>query len=115
MFARLYVAITLAAQRAFIDPWRYVRPEPPSRDIERWPLYLFAVIGIVLFFAMSFIGQEQAAGSSTMIVEGERFKVEVGSVGLLALLLGWGGGGYVVLRYFWAKARERAERAHVRA
>src|SRR5262245_20522156 len=49
VFARLYVAVTLAAQRALFDPWRYVRPEPPSRDIERWPLYLFALIGIALF------------------------------------------------------------------
>lgn len=110
VFAYLYVAITLAAQRALIDPWRYVRPEPPSRDIERWPLIIFAVIGIALFFVMSFIGNEQAAGSSAMIVEGTRFKVEVGTIGLLALLAGWGGGGYVVLRHVWAKARERAER-----
>ena len=115
VFARLYVAITLAAQRTFIDPWRYVRPEPPSRDIERWPLWIFPVIGIVLFFMMSFIGQEQAAGSSTMTIEGKRFRVEIGTAGLLALLFGWGWGGYRVLRWFWAKARERAERTHARA
>ena len=114
VFAHLYVAIALAAQRALIDPWKYVRPEPPSRDIERWPLIIFAIIGIVLFFVMSFVGQEQAAGSSTMMIEGERFNVEIGTIGLLALLAGWGGGGYVVLRHVWAKARERAERAHAR-
>jgi hypothetical protein len=115
VFAYLFVAVTLAAQRALIDPWRYVRPEPPSRDIERWPLWAFALIGIALFIMMSFIGQEQAAGSSTVSIQGERFKVEIGSISLLALLFGWGWGGYRVLRWFWAKARERAERAHARA
>jgi hypothetical protein len=115
VFARAYVAITLAAQRALIDPWRYVRPEPPSRHIERWPLWIFAVIAIVVFFMMSVIGNEQATGSGTMVIEGGRRKIEIGSISLLALLFGWGWGGYRVLRYFWAKARERAERTHARA
>ena len=115
VFARLYVAITLAAQRAFIDPWRYVRPEPPSRKIERWPLWIFVPIAIVVFFMMSFIGNEQATGSGTLMIEGERSKIQIGSIGLLAFLFGWGWGGYRVLRWFWAKARERAERTHARA
>jgi len=115
VFAWLHVAATLAAQRALIDPWRYVRPEPPSRDLERWPLYLFALTGIALFIAMSFIGQERAAGDIAMSMEGSRFRIEIGAVGLLSLLIGWGGGGYRVLRWFWAKARERAERARARA
>ena len=115
MFARLYVAITLAAQRTLIDPWRYVRPEPPSRDIERWPLWIFPLIAIVLFFMMSVIGHEQATGSGTMMIEGERIKIQIGSISLLALLFGWGWGGYRVLRWFWAKARERAERTHAGA
>ena len=116
VFARLYVAITLAAQRTFIDPWRYVRPEPPSRQIERWPLWIFAVIAIVVFFMMSFIANEQATGSGTLMIERkDRFKIHIGSISLLALLFGWGWGGYRVLRWFWAKARERAERAHARA
>lgn len=115
LFTRLYIAITLGAQQALIDPWRYVRPEPPSRDIERWPLFLFAAIGIALFLTMSFIGQEEAADSSTFLVKSESFKLEIGTLGLLALFVGWGCGGYVVLRHFWAKSRARAERAHVRA
>ena len=106
---------TLAAQRAFIDPWRYVRPEPPSRHIERWPLWIFAVIAIVVFFAMSFIGHEHAASGTTMTIEGKKFKIEIGTMSLLALFIGWIGGGRAVLRHFWAKARERAERAHARA
>ena len=115
VLAWLYVAVTLAAQRAFIDPWRYVRPEPPSRKIERWPLWIFVPIAIVLFFMMSLIGNEQATGSGTMRIEGDRLKIEIGSISLLALLFGWGWGGYRVLRWFWAKARERAERARARA
>jgi hypothetical protein len=109
VFAYLFVAVTLAAQRALIDPWRYVRPEPPSRDIERWPLYLFALIGVVLFLAMSLIGGSAlAAGSANL-------KLDIGTIDLFALLVGWIGGGRVVLPWFWAKARERAERKHARA
>ena len=115
VFARLYVAITLAAQRAFIDPWRYVRPEPPSRKIERWPLWIFVPIAIVVFFMMSVIGNEQATGTGTLMIEGKRSKIEIGSISLLAFIFGWGWGGYRVLRWFWAKARERAERTHARA
>ena len=92
-----------------------MRPEPPSRNIERWPLWIFALIAIAVFFRMSFIGNEQATGRGTLSIEGERFRIEVGSIGLLALLFGWGWGGYKVLRWFWAKARERAERTHARA
>ena len=115
VFARLYVAITLAAQRAFIDPWRYVRPAPPSREIERWPLWIFVPIAVAVFFMMSFIGNEQATGSGTLMIEGERSKIQIGSISLLALVFGWGWGGYRALRWFWAKARERAERTHARA
>ena len=115
VFARLYVAITLAAQRAFIDPWRYVRPEPPSRKIERWPLWIFVPIAIVVFFMMSVVGNQQAPGSDMLIIEGKRSKIQIGSISLLAFLFGWGWGGYRVLRWFWAKARERAERTHARA
>jgi hypothetical protein len=112
VFARLYVTVTLAAQRALFDPWRYVRPEPPRRKIERWPLWIFVPIAIVVFFMMSVIGNEQATGSGTMMIEGDRVKIQIGSISLLALLFGWGWGGYRVLRWFWAKARERAERTH---
>jgi len=89
--------------------------EPPSRKIERWPLWIFTVVAIVLFFMMSLIGNEQATGSGTMMIEGDRVKIHIGSISLLALLFGWGWGGYRVLRWFWTKARERAERAHARA
>ena len=113
LFARLYVAVTLAAQRTFIDPWRYVRPEPPSRNIERWAVYPFAAIGLVLFLAIS-IGQEPVTGNTTMTIEGARFRAELDWFGLLALFVGWGGGGYRVLRWFWSKARASAERRHAR-
>jgi hypothetical protein len=46
------------------------------------------------------------------MIEGDRVKIQIGSISLLALLFGWGWGGYRVLRWFWAKARERAERTH---
>ena len=115
VFAWLYVTVTLAAQRALFDPWRYVRPEPPSRKIERWPLWIFIPIAIVLFFMMSVIGHEHAAGGTLMTIEGKKLKVEIGTMSLLALFIGWIGGGRVVLRHFWAKARERAERTHARA
>jgi hypothetical protein len=92
VFARLYVTVTLAAQRALFDPWRYVRPEPPSRKIERWPLWIFVPIAIVVFFMMSVIGNEQATGSGTMMIEGDRVKIQIGSISLLALLFGWGWG-----------------------
>ena len=45
----------------------------------------------------------------------KKFKIEIGTMSLLALFIGWIGGGRVVLRHFWARARERAERAHARA
>ena len=115
VFARFYVAITIAAQRVLIDPWRYVRPEPPSREVERWALYVFLAIGLMLFLTMSFVGVEQAAGNTTIIVEAKHFKIEIGSVGLLALFVGWGCGGYRVLRYFWARARVRAEQTNAPA
>lgn len=115
VFAWLYVAVTLAAQRALFDPWRYVRPEPPSRDIERWPLWIFVPIAIALFFMMLVIGNEQATGSGTLMIEGNRSKIQIESISLLALVFGWGWGGYRVLRHFWAKAREKAERTHARA
>ncbi|HXO86924.1 MAG TPA: hypothetical protein VN803_15485, partial [Gemmatimonadales bacterium] len=94
VFAWLYVAVTLAAQRALFDPWRYVRPEPPSRKIERWPLWIFVPIAIVGFFMMSVIGNQQATGTGTLTIEGERSKIQIGSISLLALLFGWSWGGY---------------------
>ena len=116
MFAWLYVAITLAAQRALFDPWRYVRPEPPSRKIERWPLWIFVPIAIVLFFMMSVIGHEQATGSGTMMIEGERVKIEIGSISLLALSLRLGLGriqGAALVLGEGARARRANARAGV--
>jgi hypothetical protein len=109
VFARLYVSMTLGLQRALFDPWRYVRPEPPSRQIERWPRYAFALIGIVLFLTMSLIG------NSTFTDKSAELKIDIGWICLLALFVGWSRGGFAVLGYFWATSRERAERAHARA
>ena len=89
-------------------------PEPPSRDIERWPTHHLrchrhrAVLRHVIHRQRAG-GRKQHDGR-----RGTRFKIEVGTIGLLALLAGWGGSGYVVLRHVWAKARERTERAHAR-
>jgi hypothetical protein len=94
LFVKLYARLTAGVQRTFIDPFKYVRPEPSTKEVARWAASLHCLIGIALFFAMAGIAKEQIPG---------RFEVQVGMHGSLEMLLGWWVGGLTVLRFFWPK------------
>jgi hypothetical protein len=67
LFVKLYARLTSAVQRTFIDPFKYVRPEPPAREVARWAGCLHVLIGIAIFLAMAGLAGEHAKclGSTT--------------------------------------------------
>jgi hypothetical protein len=94
LFVKLYATLASAVQRRLIDPLKFVRPEPPTKEAARWAKFLHCLIGIALFLAMVAFTKEQIPGS---------YKVQIGTPGALEMLLGWWVGGLVVLRFFWPK------------
>ena len=96
LFVTLYTRLTLAAQRAFIDPFKFVRPEPKPEQAAKWVIVLHVVLGFVLLFVMTGIGQ-------TQIPHVLKVSAEAPEGG--GLLLGWWIGGGIVLRFFWARWR----------
>jgi hypothetical protein len=94
LFVKLYAELTAGVRRTFIDPFKFVRPEPPTKEVARWAAYLHCLIGIALFLAMAGFAKEQIPG---------RFEARLGSLGSLEMLLGWWVGGLAVLRFFWPK------------
>jgi hypothetical protein len=114
-FAWVYVALTLGLQRAFIDPWTHVRPEPPPRDAAKWALRIYVLLGLVIFFVIAWLGgatppARALDGAASMSVSGGGTKISIGAYGMLGLIFGWWIGGRAVLRFFWARARAAAER-----
>ena len=93
LFVALYAWLTSSLQRVTADPWKFVRPEPPSTKVPFWVRALHVLIGIALFIAMAAAGQQPLARNS----------ISFGDYGGLALLLGWWIGGRGVLAYVWAK------------
>jgi|SRR5436190_5644368 len=96
LFVTLYTRLTLAAQRVFIDPFKFVRPEPKPEQAAKWVIVLHVVLGFVLLFVMTGVGQMQ-------IPHVLKISAEAPEGG--GLLLGWWIGGGAVLRFFWAKWR----------
>lgn len=103
LFVTLYTRLTLAAQRVFIDPFKFVRPEPKPEAADKWVTVLHVVLGFIFLFVMTGVGQmDHLKTSITVVVNPERPEAMV-------LILGWWLGGRSVLRFFWAKWR-RSER-----
>jgi len=94
LFIALYAWLTSSVQRVTADPWKFVRPEPPSTKVPFWVRALHVLIGIVVFLAMAALGQLELFRAGTLNLE---------SYGALALIAGWWIGGRGVLSYFWAK------------
>jgi hypothetical protein len=109
LFVRIYVASTLGLHRIFIDPWQYVRPEPPSRTAARWTVYLHGVIGLVLFFTIAGLGQLAPPDTMDWLISMQAGKIHLGSRAMLEWILGWCLAGSVVLKYFWSRSRAAAE------
>jgi hypothetical protein len=93
LFVALYAWLTSSVQRAIADPWKFVRPEPPSTKAPFWVRALHVLIGIAAFIAMAALGQQPLVRNS----------ISFGDYGALALLLGWWIGGRGVLGYVWSK------------
>lgn len=96
LFVMLYTRLTLAAQRVFIDPLKFVRPGPKPEKAARWATVLHVVLGFILLFVMTGVGQMQIP--TTLKISGD---APEGA----GLLLGWWIGGGIVLRFFWARWR----------
>ncbi|MEA2871459.1 MAG: hypothetical protein QOH67_1435 [Hyphomicrobiales bacterium] len=94
LFVALYAWLTSSVQRVTADPWKFVRPEPPSTKVPFWVRALHVLIGIAVFIAMAALGQPHVSGE---------FAISFGDYGGLALIAGWWIGGRGVLAYFWAK------------
>jgi hypothetical protein len=94
VFVKLYARLTSEAQRVTADPFKFVRPEPPSTKVPFWVVALHVLIGLVLFGTMAVLGQEQTP---------VRVVINLRDYGTLALILGWWIGGRGVLGFFWAK------------
>jgi hypothetical protein len=98
VFVRLYAALTSTVQRRVFEPFKYVRPEPPTRQVARWAAVLHCLIGIGLLLAMAGLAKEQIPG---------RFKANLGGLGTFEMFPGWWVGGPAVLRFFWPNLRQR--------
>ena len=96
LFVALYARLTLAAQRVFLDPFQFVRPEPKPEKAAKWVTVLHVVLGFILLFVMTGVGQMQIP---------HRIAISADAPEAAGLLLGWWLGGGVVLRFFWAKWR----------
>ena len=95
LFVMLYTRLTLAAQRVFIDPFKFVRPGPKPEKAAKWATVLHVVLGFILLFVMTGVGHMQIP---TLKISGD---APEGA----GLLLGWWIGGGIVLRFFWARWR----------
>ena len=96
LFVIVYTRLTLAAQRVFIDPLKFVRPGPKPEKAAKWVTVLHVILGFILLFVMTGVGQMQIFG--TLKISGD---APEGA----GLLLGWWVGGGIVLRFFWARWR----------
>jgi hypothetical protein len=96
LFVALYTRATLAAQRVFIDPWQYVRPEPKPESAAKWVVAVHVLLGFVLLFVMTGVGQMQIP---------HKLQVDGDGPESAGLLLGWWIGGRIVLGFFWARWR----------
>ena len=70
LFVKLFAMLTGGVQRAVIDPWKHVRPEPAPREVTRWAVVLHVLIGLVVFFAIASFGHAAASGPFHMSIEG---------------------------------------------
>jgi hypothetical protein len=102
LFVTLYTRLTLAAQRVFIDPLQFVRPEPKPEKAAKWVTVLHVVLGFILLFVMTGVGEMTGVGQ---VQVPHRIAISADTPEAAGLLLGWWLGGGVVLRFFWAKWR----------
>jgi hypothetical protein len=93
VFIALYAWLASSVQRVTADPFKFVRPEPPSTKVPFWVRALHVLIGIAAFLAMAALGQRASVSRA----------IDFGDYGALALIAGWWIGGRGVLAYFWAK------------
>jgi hypothetical protein len=108
LFVKLYAKLTAAMQRVFVDPFEFVRPEPPPAQVPGWVLFLHVLIGIAMFFVIAGIGQIRIPGMLDRLfevsVESESgFRVWLGDYGGAEFAVGWWAGGRAVLEFFWLK------------
>ncbi len=108
LYVHLYAMLTGGVQRAFIDPWKHVRPEPAPARVTRWAVVTHVLIGLVVFFAIA------AYGDTSALASGQHFfsfeggpvggtEVSLGDHALLEWVIGWCIGGRGVLQYHWPK------------
>ena len=96
LFVTLYTRLTLAVQRVLFDPFKYVRPEPKPETAARWVVVVHVILGFVVLFVMTGVGQMQIPNM---------LKVSSEAPEGAGLLLGWWIGGRIVLGFFWARWR----------
>jgi hypothetical protein len=104
LFVKLYAGLTSAVRRRFFDPFKFVRPEPPTKQVARWAAVLHCLIGIALFIAMAGLAKVPISGrlfETTLEIPKWRFEATLGDHGFLEMALGWWVGGLSVLRFFW--------------
>lgn len=97
LFVMFYTRLTLAVQRIFIDPFKFVRPEPKPEAAAKWVTVIHFILGFIVLFVVTAVGQMQ-----TQHIE---MKISSESPEGAALLLAWWIGGRIVLRFFWARWR----------
>jgi uncharacterized membrane protein YuzA (DUF378 family) len=104
LFVIIYAAIAETAQLVFVDSWKHVRPGPPPQGVAGWASVLYALIGLVVFFAIAAFAETPTGHRQAGHTVATR-DVTLGGQALLELLLGWWIGGVALLRLFWRRRR----------
>jgi hypothetical protein len=103
LYVKLYAGLDSTVQRRLFDPLKYVRPEPPAKNVARWAAVLHVLLGFAVFLAIASLAKVQIPGRffETTLQTPHGFKVSIGDAGSLEMVLGWWVGGLAVLRFFW--------------
>jgi hypothetical protein len=106
LFVVLYAIVAEAAQYAFVDSWKHVRPGPPPPDVPTWVVALHLLIGLVVFFSIGAFVEISPAkptlGNTWLSVDKPDGRVlTLSGNALFRMLAGWWIGGFAVLKFVW--------------
>jgi hypothetical protein len=116
-FVYVYALLLGSMQRALIDPWKHVRPEPAPATPPRWTVVLLILIGFGVFWTIASTGDTSAVPRSAFHIGtaappgGAGRAVTLGAHALLEWIVGWCVGGRGVLGFFWPKPAIHRQRA----